>query len=241
MVTPRDLARVTMTEEKKASAKNDIFAFYIGRPISYVLTLPFLAAKMKPNTISLLSFIPSIVGLGFAVFGQTKLTQVLSVLFFILWNFMDGVDGNVARYTKQTSTLGTLWDAASGYFAMMLMYFSMGIMVVHSPQSPFDIAFIEDYIYVVLGGLTALFTLFSRLVMHKKMLLFSYESARSLQDKSTYSGIRLVGLNLTSPSGFVQILMLAAVLLNLTRYFVIAYFLIQLAATVYSMKNLLKG
>ena len=38
----KDLAEKTMTEEKRAQAKNDIFAFYIGRPISYVLTVPFL-------------------------------------------------------------------------------------------------------------------------------------------------------------------------------------------------------
>ena len=39
MVSIKELAQTTMTPEKKASAKNDLFAFYIGRPVSYVLTL----------------------------------------------------------------------------------------------------------------------------------------------------------------------------------------------------------
>ena len=42
MITPKEIAQKTMSAEKKNSAKNDYFAFYIGRPLSYVLTIPFL-------------------------------------------------------------------------------------------------------------------------------------------------------------------------------------------------------
>lgn len=240
MISVRELAKASMTAEKKASAKNDLFAFYIGRPISYVLTIPFLAWKIKPNTVSLLSFIPSIVGFFMLGFGKTKLIQIIGVLLFILWNFMDGVDGNIARYTKQTSTLGTLWDAASGYFAMMLMYFAVGTSVMNTPMSELDILPLEDYVFVVLAGLTSIFTLYSRLVMHKKMVLFSEKAGEKLRDKSKYSGIRLIALNLTSPSGFMQVIMLLSVVFGLTRYFVLAYFVIHLLATVYSMVFLLK-
>lgn len=240
MVSIKELAKTTMTPEKKASAKNDIFAFYIGRPISYVLTLPFLALKIKPNTVSFLSFLPSIAGFILLGFGKTTILRAVGVLFFILWNFMDGVDGNIARYTKQTSTLGTLWDAASGYFAMMLMYFAVGVSVMNTPLSKFDIIPLEDYIFVVLAGLTSIFTLYSRLVMHKKMVLFSEKAGEKLSDKSKYSGIRLIALNLTSPSGFMQIIMLVCVALSVQRYFVVAYFLVHLAATIYSMASLLR-
>lgn len=240
MVSIKELAKTTMTPEKKASAKNDIFAFYIGRPISYVLTLPFLALKIKPNTVSFLSFLPSIAGFVLLGFGKTTLLRSIGVLFFILWNFMDGVDGNIARYTKQTSTLGTLWDAASGYFAMMLMYFAVGVSVMNTPLTKFDVIPFDDYVFVVLAGLTSIFTLYSRLVMHKKMVLFSEKAGEKLSDKSKYSGIRLIALNLTSPSGFMQIIMLVCVALSVQRYFIVAYFLVHLAATVYSMASLLK-
>ena len=241
MVSIKELAQTTMTPEKMASAKHDFFAFYIGRPISYVLTLPFLAMKMKPNTVSFISFFPSAAGFVLLGFGKTTMMRVIGVMLFLLWNFMDGVDGNIARYTKQTSTLGTLWDAASGYFAMMLMYFAAGISVMQTPAGRFDIIPFEDYLFVVLAGLTSIFTLYSRLVMHKKMLLFSYEAAANLQDKARYSGIRLIALNLTSPSGFVQVILLLAVAFGFARYFVVAYFFIHLAATVYSMASLLKS
>ncbi len=240
MVTVRELAQKTMTPEKKASAKNDLFAFYIGRPISYVLTLPFLALNIKPNTVSFISFFPSIAGFILLSFGTNKICQIIGVLCFILWNFMDGVDGNIARYTNRTSTLGTLWDAASGYFAMMLMYFSAGISVVNTPASEFDIIPFDDHIFIVLAGLTSIFTLYSRLVMHKKMVLLSEKAGEKLSDKSKYSGIKLIALNLTSPSGFMQIIMLISVIFGLTRYFVLAYFIIHFMATVYSLVSLLK-
>lgn len=240
MVSPVELAKKTMTPEKRKAAKNDLFAFYIGRPISYVLTIPFLAVGMKPNTVSLLSFLPSILGFVLLGFGGTKLLRIVGAFFFILWNFMDGVDGNIARYTNQTSTLGTLWDAASGYFAMMLMYFAVGVSVMNAPKRGLDFLTIPDYYYVVMAGLTAMFTLFSRLVMHKKMLLFS-EKENSLRDKGAYSLFKIIALNLTSPSGFVQVIMLIAVAINCQREFVLVYFFIQLFATIYSLKNLLRS
>lgn len=239
MVTPRQIAEKTMTEEKRKSAKNDYFAYYVGRPISYVLTVPFLAAGIKPNTVSLISFFPSILGFFLLGFSQSKAVQIAGVLLFILWNFMDGIDGNIARYTEQTSDLGTLWDAASGYLAMMLMYFAMGCGVVGSASAIPGMDVLPDHYYMAMGGLSSMLALFSRLVMHKKMLLFSYEAGAKLQDKSQYSGIRLLGLNLTSPSGFMQIFMLLAVAFDCTRLFVLIYFILQLAATVYSLCNLL--
>ncbi len=242
MVSVKELAQKTMTPKKREGAKNDIFAFYIGRPISYVLTLPFLALGMKPNTVSFISFFPSLIGFLLLGFGKTVAVRSIGVLFFILWNFMDGVDGNIARYTKQTSTLGTLWDAASGYFSMMLIYFAAGVSVIHTAKPAFDILPIEDYIYLVLGGLTSIFTLYSRLVMHKRMVLVPHDpSAKSIQDKSQYSGIKLIALNLTSPSGFMQVILLLSVIFSITRGFVLAYFAIYTLATLYSMYNLLKN
>ena len=239
MITPKELAQVTMTPEKRKSAKKDLFAFYVGRPISYWLTIPFLYLKIRPNTISLLSFIPSITGFILLGFGTTTMLQVIGALLFMLWNFMDGIDGNVARYTGQTSTLGTLWDATSGYLAMMLMYFAPGIAVMNSPGG-FLAGMIPDYYYIVFSGLTALFTVFSRLVMHKKMLLFENKSGTELREKENYTGVRLVMLNLVSPSGFINLILVGAVIGGFLRIFSIGYFLLYLMVTSYSLASLLK-
>lgn len=242
MVTPRQIAEKTMTPQKKKGAKYDIFAFYIGRPISYVLTVPFIELGIRPNVISLISFIPSIAGFLLLGFGKTKALQIIGTLCFLLWNFMDGIDGNTARYTGQQSKMGRLWDATSGYVATVLLYFAMGISVMNTPMPQHTIAFlliIPDYYYLVFGGLTSINMMLYRLVMHKKMLLYTEEAGQGLNDKNTYSGIEIIALNLTSTAGLIQVFMIIAVATNYTRDFVIFFFLIQFVVMIWTLRKML--
>lgn len=242
MVTPREIAKKTMTPQKKKGAKYDIFAFYIGRPISYVLTVPFIELGIKPNVISLISIIPSVAGFFFLGFGTTKILRIIGTLCFLLWNFMDGIDGNTARYTGQQSKMGRLWDATSGYIATVLLYFSMGISVMNTPIPENSIAAllsVPSYYYLILGGLTSINMMLYRLVMHKKMLLYTEEAGQGLNDKNTYSGIKIIALNLTSTAGLMQVFMLIAVATNYTREFVIFFFLIQFVVTIWTLSQML--
>ena len=101
MITAKDIEEKTMTPGKKMGAKYDLFAFYVGRPISYVLSVPFVNLHIRPNVISLLSFFPSLIGFALLGFGVSMHTRLVGALFFLLWNFMDGIDGNVARYYNE--------------------------------------------------------------------------------------------------------------------------------------------
>ena len=67
MITPRDIENKTMNSEKRKSAQNDYFAFYIGRPLSYILTIPFLYIGISPDAVSLISIIPIIIGFALCV------------------------------------------------------------------------------------------------------------------------------------------------------------------------------
>jgi phosphatidylglycerophosphate synthase len=242
MITPKEIAKKTMTPQKKKGAKYDIFAFYIGRPISYVLTVPFIELGIRPNVISLISFIPSFAGFFLLGFGTTKTLRILGTLCFLLWNFMDGIDGNTARYTGQQSKMGRLWDATSGYIATVLLYFSMGISVMSTPMPQYSFGSLlnmPSYYYLVLGGLTSINMMLYRLVMHKKMLLYTEEAGQGLNDKNTYSGIKIIALNLTSTAGLMQVFMIIAVATNYTREFVIFFFLIQFAVTIWTLRQML--
>ena len=101
MITIKDIADRSMTPEKRAMAKNDLFAFYIGRPLSYALTIPFLYTDISPNAISMISVVPAIFGFLAACLTRTKAGMIAAWIMFFLWNLLDGVDGNVARYRKQ--------------------------------------------------------------------------------------------------------------------------------------------
>ena len=57
MITAKDIEKKTMSEKKKAEAKNSIWGFYVGRPITYFLTIPFLYTNISPNTVTWFSII----------------------------------------------------------------------------------------------------------------------------------------------------------------------------------------
>lgn len=230
LVSIKELSEKTMTPAKRANAKNDYFAFYIGRPLSYVLTIPFLQIGCSPNMVSFLSLFPSLIGFLILVTAKSTTEMVIGWLCFFLWNLMDGVDGNIARYTGKSSPLGALWDATSGYVAMVLTYFSMGIVAYN---------YTGDVIYTILGGFSAMFVIFPRLVMNKKIAMIGSKSD-DLNKKENYGIARIIALNLTSISGFIQVIMLISLLYSLTDYFTIAYFIINLAIMIVSLIKLLK-
>lgn len=234
----KDMAQKTMTPEKRKQAKNDFFAFYIGRPLSYVLTVPFLKLKIKPNTVSLISIFPSIIGFLLVGFGNTLTIKLIGVLMFFLWNLLDGVDGNIARYTKQFSKTGSLWDATSGYVAMVMTFMAMGTGCYYGECT---FLLIDQVLMVVLGGISAILIIFPRLVMHKRMTsIGNDEKTESVKDKSQYGIIKILALNLISISGFIQVLMLLAVIFKMMDIFTICYFIINLLICVVSVTKLLK-
>ncbi len=241
MITPKQIAEKTMLSEKRASAKNDIFAFYIGRPISYVLTIPFLYTKIRPNTISLISIIPQIIGFVLFYLAENKTMLIIAWLMFFLWNLLDGVDGNVARYKKEFSKLGSVYDAMSGYLASALSFFSIGIAAAHFDNVFDSVLPLGKDIYLVLGGLSALFTLFPRLIMHKTIShLMDKESTKAVSDRSNFSPLKVIALNLKSTTGGAQVLMLAAILTNTSDVFTVFYFLFNTLVMLASLKSILK-
>lgn len=242
MITPKQIEKETMTAEKKASAQNDYFAFYVGRPLSYVLTIPFLYTKLSPNTISLISIIPLVVG-GFLCYSGDSLEIFVSAwACFFLWNLLDGVDGNVARYKKQFSRMGSVFDAMSGYVAMVLSFFGWGIIAAHRPGLLQNFILLPSDIYIVLGALSGIFVIFPRLIMHKAITtLGKQNSIDDIKNKANYGLVKTVALNLTSVAGFLQIFMLIAVLFNVEDLFTVGYFFFNLLVMLVSLNSLLRA
>lgn len=224
--------RMTMTGEKKSEAKHDLFAFYVGRPVSYVLTVPFLKLGVSPTAVTKISIV--IVWAAFLIlsFAENKLMAVIGSLLFVLWNLLDGVDGNIARLKKTTSLLGTVWDATSGYFAMFLLFASVGFYA-----GTIDEHF--GFIFYVLGSLSGMFQIFPRLVMQKAANTLIKGS--HVGDKKSFGFIKVIGLNLTSVTGFPQPLLVIALLLGLSQIYTIGYFFINLLFMVLSLREILNG
>ena len=240
MITPKEISKKTMSPEKRAIAHNDYFAFYIGRPISYVLTIPFLYLNLMPNTISLLSMIPLIIGFIMSYFAKTKSTLIFVWILFFVWNLLDGVDGNVARFKKQFSKIGSVYDAMSGYLAMVLTFFSVGIAASNF-RGILDNYLFDKEIYIILGALSGIFVIFPRLIMHKTIsTLMDYSSTKAVKDKENFNSIKILALNLGSVTGGAQVLMLIAFIFNIMDIYTIGYFIFNLLIMITSIYCVLK-
>lgn len=241
MITAKEIADKTMTPEKRALAHNDYFAFYVGRPMSYVLTIPFLYTSISPNTISLISIIPLIVGFLVSCFAKSRLTGVVCWFLFFLWNLLDGVDGNVARYKKQFSKYGSVYDAMAGYAAAALTFMSMGIMGAHMGSNMLAGTVFRGEVIMILGSLSALVNIFPRLIMHKAIsTLMDKKAVSGVKEKQNFGHLKTFALNLRSVAGGGQVLMLVAILTGCMDIFTMFYFLFNSAVMVMSLRSIFK-
>ncbi|HET0743924.1 TPA: CDP-alcohol phosphatidyltransferase family protein, partial [Streptococcus pneumoniae] len=207
-------------------------AFYVGRPLSYLLTVPFVKTNITPNQISYLSIIPLIVGFIIMIFTTDFVVLLLAWFLFFLWNLLDGVDGNLARYREQYSKDGSVVDAMAGYVAMVLTYFGAGIVAAHLTDSD---------IYIILGALSGISLIFPRLVMHKYINTVAQdESVSSIKDKSDFNTIKILALNMTSITGIPQVLLLLTILTNQWVLFTLVYFTINFLLMIFSLYSLFK-
>jgi len=226
LISTKEIAEKTMTDEKKISAKQNIFAFYIGRPISYVFTIPFLYTHISPNKITIISIIFSLLGFVFTICPTSKWYILIGWLFFFLWNIFDGVDGNVARFKMQFSKNGSLFDATAGYLQVYLSYLAYGVAAY------FHVGIITETVnlplasLIVFGSLSSFFAIFPRLIMHKKISMQNDKNTDDLQKKESFNFFKVVALNISSPSGFIQVIMLAMAILSIFDIFVFDIFTI---------------
>ena len=229
MITPRDIARATMNEEKKRTARLLPFGYYIGRPISYVFTVPLLYTKISPNAITILSILFALSGFVVNSIFTTCVMLTVGWGLFLLWNIFDGVDGNIARYKKQFSKFGDAFDAMGGYTCIMCMLFSSGI-AAYSTECVLDGYLPWDKIALVIcGALAALFNIFPRLMMYYIMATVkddASDGAKSVRDKEHYGIIKIIILNLTAPSDFMLLLLLPAIWLHALDVYTYGYFVL---------------
>ena len=77
--------------------------------ISIYFTWIFLRLGISANTVTILSFIFCIIG-GFLLSSRSIWIVVLGIVFFYIYSLLDHSDGDIARYNKQSSILGTFLD-----------------------------------------------------------------------------------------------------------------------------------
>ena len=120
---------------------------------------------------------------------------------------------------------------------MTLMFFSVGIGAFNDANM---YEFLEKYLYIVLGGLTSLMSIFPRLVMQKKKADGGTDTVKGVADKANYSITKIIALNVESAIGITQVILFLAIIFHFLNIFILCYFFINIVITVYTLYNLLK-
>lgn len=237
-MTYKEIYDIAVPPKKRKEERWNLFAGYIGRPISVLMTVPLTYTSIKPTTVTGLSLIALIVGSILVSIQHSLAMSITGWFFFLLWNLLDGVDGNLARSTNQCSNLGDLWDTMGGYSAMVLTYFSAGIAAFFDNNT---FVFCEAYLLLIMGGATAVMSIFPRLIMQKKKTYGKASVAvNNLSDKTNFGVKQILMMNLISPSGFLQVIFLLCIVFHYLNVFILFYCVINFLIMMLSLYSLLK-
>ncbi len=238
-MTYNELNNLVMPPAKRQAEKTNFWVALIVRPLSVLFTLPFVNSKVSPTTITKISEVIVIAGAFFLMLWPTSMIiKLVGWFLFFIWAVLDGVDGNLARATNQCSSLGELWDAIGGYSAMVLLYFSAGVVAFYDTNL---FTFWDPYVFLIIGGATSLFSIFPRLVLHKKEVIYHGDkTAKELRDKKNFSLSKVVAMNFLSVSGFLQVLYLLCILTHTVNCFILFYCLVNLLMMIISIYKMVK-
>lgn len=235
----KELRKKTLPEDKKEEVKTDIIAYYIIRPLGDIFTYPCLKLKISATTITKLSCVFIILMYLAFILGSNNMWYLIAVLFLFIWDVLDAVDGNIARFTDTCSPKGGLWDATVGWLALYFFFSAMGI-VAFRENSIIPLDFIPKYLYIVIGAFSGFSLLFPRLVMHKKAGLFGNEKIKEEKDRANYGILKKIVFNLTSINGFAMIFFVIAIFTNTTNICTLAYLILNGAIGLGMTMKLLK-
>lgn len=240
MIKHKRLVEKTMPPEKERSARKCIVGHYLVRPISNIVSIPLIERGIDPTIVTEISGLFIIIAFFSFLFISDSIGFWIGWISLFIWNVLDGVDGNIARYCNKCSMHGELWDAATGWLAIIVFYLGMGLEAFHNPGHV--MLFLENipvYFYIIMGSISALFWIFPRLVMHKKAGMGGTESIRALK-RENYGFIKLIVFNITSINGFAALIFLFAHIFKFNAICVIFYFVISLMSCSASLYFLLK-
>ena len=240
MITYKQLVEKTMPPEKKRNAKRDIVGFYIYRPIENLISIPFIEAGINPTPVTVASLIPVLISMVVFALAKSFMGFFVGWLLILLWNILDGVDGNIARYCNKTSAKGELWDATVGWIGVIAFYEGLGFSAFRLGNH-----YVEPVYYVFFGVMAATLWLFPRLVMHKKAGIVGKEATKELKDLShegmTIKDIaKLLLFNVISINGAAAVVFLLCLIFGFTAECVLFYFVVNLVVATGSLWSLLK-
>jgi phosphatidylglycerophosphate synthase len=241
--------RLSYAKGKRDQDREDLWIYYVIRKISFYPTWLFLRLGINANQATYISIIVEVFGCSFLAFGNYG-SRIIGALLVNFWIVLDCIDGNIARYREASSDYGEFIDALGGYLLNAILFLSVGIGAFRYPESSFRfvnrifVGNLGETILVVLGAWGSLAMIFSRLILHKFLNVFSQaQSIEIPSDVESRKGfghtIYLIVHNIVSFSGFLTPILLLAVIFRTLSIFVSFYALMNTIILIFTTHRIL--
>jgi hypothetical protein len=231
--------------------RNEVWTFYLARPVSFYCAAAFLRLGATANQVTWLSFVVLVFGcllLGLGGHGAALLGAGL----LNVWLVLDCVDGTIARFHNSQSLYGAFLDAMSGYAAYALLFLAIGVGAYNRPDAVWlfggdgNSALVDGGVWMFLGGWTSIATLWSRLAYQKFKNTFSavelkrHHLINAPQGRSWIRRLLGMGNDLLNVSGVLLPLLFLATLLGALDAFLLLASLGNTALLIVALSLLLR-
>ena len=247
-VTVEDI-RSKFPEGKKDFEKYNLWVRPVVRPSSYYLTWLFLRLDISANQITYFSLMIGTIGCLLLASGTYKV-MIIGALLINFYDFLDSVDGNIARCTNTCTKYGAFLDGVVDTTMSVFVFTSAGIGAFnfnfnYSGQwlnSVNILSNIDRNVFLFLGCWTSLCYIYPRFIGSLLQKTFSEKKFVEREDVlgSPSSFINIITSNLYNITGLVMPILLIAVIFNFLGVFVILFALINTSAFVVSIILLLR-
>lgn len=236
---------------KAADDRNEIWTYYVVRPVSFHLAAVFMRAGITANQVTWLSFAVLLAGCALLGFGS-YLAALVGAGLINAWLLLDCVDGNIARYQKTSSAYGGFLDTMGGYGAYALVFFAAGIGAWTRPGDLGGLTFwsenaaVDGSVWIAFGAWTSIAALWTRLVFQKFKNCFGgtelrrYHLIEGPVGQSWARKVMGVGHNLLNVSGGAFVLLFVATLFGALDLFLLLAALGTTAVLVLTFASLLR-
>ena len=135
--------RNSLCDSKSEFDKKNPWGYYVMRQTSFYPTWLLLRLGFSANAATILGFILGIIGAILIITRKHELL-ITGAIFVGLSQWMDYVDGNIARFRRASSDLGRFLDQACGNVLIIALGLAAGFVATKEQHTPLKL-FLADW------------------------------------------------------------------------------------------------
>jgi len=220
-----------MGEDKLKYENKLLYIKYVTRPISFLITKPFLILGISANQTSFIGIFVILLSFVFMSLGSYW-NMIIGAILAQVWLILDAVDGNIARY-HGSKKIGPFIDSLGADIAYVAIFLSAGIAAYNSSNYLFN--FFNPVIFVVCGAIASLSKILTRYTKNKfnqfiasvqKTEIFDKEEIKSKTIKSVSTSkirevAKFISFNFSNQAAYLLPLFLIFTIFSMMDIFIV--------------------